>query len=102
MLTTRIYYVDHKDLYGLKKAPRALYERLQNYLVKISFEKIDDNNNMYLKIEGGQYILVAKFFIDDIIFGGQDILCKEFENKMKEEFEISTFGEIKFFVSLQV
>ena len=29
----------HKDLYGLKEAPRVRYERLQNYLVKIGFEK---------------------------------------------------------------
>lgn len=31
----------HKALYGLKKTPRAWYERLHNYLVKIGFEKID-------------------------------------------------------------
>ena len=39
------------------------------------------------------------FFVDDIIFGGQDILCKAFAN---EEFEMSMFEEIKFFVGLQV
>lgn len=44
----------HKSLNGLKKAPRAWYERLHNFLVKICFRKIDDNNNLYLKIEGGK------------------------------------------------
>ena len=39
----------HKDLYGLKKAPRVWYERLHNNLVKIGFEKTDDNKNLYLK-----------------------------------------------------
>ena len=39
----------HKSLYGLKKAPKAWYERLHNYLVKIGFEETDDNNNLYLK-----------------------------------------------------
>ena len=42
----------HKALYSLKKAPRAWYERLHNYLVKIGFERTDDNNNLYLKIGG--------------------------------------------------
>lgn len=29
----------HKALYGLKKARRASYERLHNYLVKIGFQR---------------------------------------------------------------
>ena len=59
----------HKDLYGLKRSPRAWYERLHNYFVKIGFEKTDDNNNLYLKIEGAKGILLVEFFVDDIMFG---------------------------------
>ena len=92
----------HKALYCLKQAPRAWYERLHNYLVKIGFEKTDNNNNMYLKTKGGKGILLAIIFVDDIIFGGQDGLCNAFANEMKKEFEMSMFGEIKFFVGLQV
>ena len=55
-----------------------------------------------MKTEKGKGILLSKIFVDDIIFGGQDALCKDFENQMKLEFEISMFGEIKFFVGLQV
>ena len=40
--------------------------------------------------------------MDDIIFGGKDALCKDFADQMKHEFEMSMFGEIKFFVGLQV
>ena len=46
--------------------------------------------------------MLSKIFVDDIIFGGQDALCKDFANQMKQEFEMSMFGEIKFFVDLQV
>lgn len=65
----------HKVLYGLKQAPRAWYERLHN--------------------------LLSKIFVDDIIFGYQDALCKAFTNEMKQEVETSMFGEIKFLVGLQ-
>ena len=75
----------HKALYGLKKAPRAWYERLHNYLVKIGFERTDDNSNLYLKMEKGKIILLSKFFVDDIIFGHQDTLCKDFANEMKKQ-----------------
>lgn len=43
----------HKALYGLKQAPRAWYEMFHGYLVRISFEKINDNSNLCIK-EGKQ------------------------------------------------
>ena len=92
----------HKALCGLKQAPRDWYERLHKYLVKIGFERIDENNNLYIKLEKGKDILVSKIFMDDITFGGKDALCKDFVDQMKHEFEMSMFGEIKLFVGLQV
>ena len=63
-------------------------------------------------IFGGQDALCKDFanqmnhkfeiFVHDIIFGGHDSLCKDFSNQMKHEFEMSMFGEIKFFVGLEV
>ena len=89
----------HKALYGLKQAPRAWNERLHKYLLKIGFERIDDNNNLYIKIEKDKDMLLSKVFVDDIIFGGKDAQWKNFANQMKHEFEISMFGEIKFFLA---
>ena len=92
----------HKDLYGLKQAPRTWYEGIHNYLMKTGFERIDDNRNLYLKTKKGKGILLSEIFVDDIIIGGRDNLCKDFINEIKKEFEMSMFGEIKFFVGLQV
>ena len=91
-----------KSLYGLKQAPRAWYERFHTYLVKIGLKRIDDNKNLYMKIDKDRGILISEIFVDDIIFGGQDALCKDFANQMKKEFEMSMFGEIQFFVGLRV
>ena len=68
----------HKALYGLKQVPRAWYERLHKYLVKTRFERTNDNHNLYIKIEKGKDILISKIFVDDIIFGEKDALCKDF------------------------
>ena len=70
--------------------------------MKIGFEKKVDNSNLYIKEEKGKYILISKIFVDDIIFGGKDFLRKDFSDQMKHEFEMSMFGEIKFFVGLHV
>ena len=51
--------------------------------MKIGFERTDDNN-IYLKIEGRKGIILAEIFVDDIIFGSQDTLCKAFVNEMKK------------------
>ena len=92
----------HKALYGLKQEPRAWHERIHKYLVQIGFQRNDDNKNLYTKIEKGKGIFLSKFFIDDIIFGGQDVVCKYFVDQMKLEFEMSMFREKKLFVGLQV
>ena len=90
----------YKALYGLKQAPRVWYEKLHKYLMKIGFERVDDNKNLYMKTKKGKGILLSFFY--DIIFGGQDTLCNAFANEMKKEFEMFMFGEIKFFVSSKV
>ena len=45
---------------------------------------------------------LSEIFVDEIIFGGREALCKSFVDEMKKEFEMFMFGEIKFFVGLQV
>ena len=40
-----------KALYGLNQVARSWYERLYHYLLKISFERTNDNRNLYLKSE---------------------------------------------------
>ena len=64
----------------MKQAPRAWYERLHKYLVQIGFERTDDNN-MYIKSEEGKDILISKIFVDDIIFGGKEVLSKDLLTK---------------------
>lgn len=43
-------------------------------------------------------MLIAKVFVDDIIFGGNYDMCMDFADIMKKEFEMSLIGEIKFFI----
>ena len=73
-----------KSLYGLKQAPREWNEMLHNYLLRIRFERANDKNNPYLKTKKGKGILLSNFFVDDIIFGCPDALCKTFANEMKQ------------------
>ena len=88
----------HKALYGLNKSPRAWYERLHNYLIQIGFQKTNDNSSLYIKEGRDKKIVLAEKFVDDTLFIGNDDLCNKFLEEIRKEFELSMFGEIKFFV----
>ena len=88
-----------KDLYRLKKAPRTQYARLDNYLAKLEFANGMIDTKLQLKeIENGLFIIIV--FVDDIIFGGNDEASDKFSKDMKNEFETSMIGEMKFFLGL--
>ena len=57
---------------------------------------------MYIKGGPQNKILLAEIFVDDILFNWHDDLCTTFSKEMSKEFEMSMFGEIKFFVGLQI
>nr|GEX10663.1 uncharacterized mitochondrial protein AtMg00810-like [Tanacetum cinerariifolium] len=48
-------------------------------------------------------ILLVQFYVDDIIFGSTNKdFCKAFERLMKDKFQMSSIGELTFFLGLQV
>lgn len=47
-------------------------------------------------------LLIVIVYIDDIICGGNDSLCKEFAKEMQKKIEMSMIGELFFFIGLQV
>jgi hypothetical protein len=91
-----------KTLYGLKRAPRAWFSRLDKYLQKQGYKRGTTDNNLYIKIEDQNMIFVV-VYVDDIIFGSNlTILSRKFATKMQEEFEMSMMGELSLFLGLQV
>ena len=57
---------------------------------------------MYIKEGPDNKIVLVEIFVDDTLLRGNDDQCKEFLEQMNKEFEMSMFGEIKFFVGLQI
>nr|GFA19597.1 putative ribonuclease H-like domain-containing protein [Tanacetum cinerariifolium] len=60
------------------------------------------NQTLFIKKQKGDIFLV-RVYIDDIIFGSTSKdLCKAFEKLMKDKFQMSSMGELTFFLGLQV
>ncbi|GJX97990.1 putative ribonuclease H-like domain-containing protein, partial [Tanacetum coccineum] len=91
-----------KALYGLHQAPRAWYETLANYLLGNGFKRGKIDQTLFNKKQKGD-ILLVQVYVDDIIFGSTNKeLCTGFEKLMKDKFQMSSMGELTFFLGLQV
>jgi hypothetical protein len=60
-----------KDLYGLKQVPRAWYHRLYTYLQEKGFKRGTVENNLYIKTDGND-LLIMLVYVGDIIFGSKN------------------------------
>nr|GEW76197.1 putative ribonuclease H-like domain-containing protein [Tanacetum cinerariifolium] len=97
----RVYKVK-KALYGLHQAPKAWYETLSTYSLDNGFQRGKTNKTLFIKRHKGD-ILLVQVYVDDIIFGStKKELCLAFEKLMHEKFQMSSMGELTFFLGLQV
>nr|GEX94372.1 putative ribonuclease H-like domain-containing protein [Tanacetum cinerariifolium] len=91
-----------KALYGLHQAPRAWYETLATYLLENGFQRGTIYQTLFIKKQQKD-ILLVQIYVDDIIFGATNkALCQSFEKLIKDKFQISSMGELTFFLGLQV
>ncbi|GJU63200.1 putative ribonuclease H-like domain-containing protein [Tanacetum coccineum] len=91
-----------KALYGLHQAPRAWYETLSSFLMENGFRRGTIDKTLFIKRKKSDIMLV-QVYVDDIIFGStKRSMCTEFEECMHKRFQMSSMGELTFFLGLQV
>ena len=91
-----------KTLYGMKQAPRAWYSRLEDYFAGEGFEKCSYEHTLFMKKEGGRFLVVS-LYVDDLIFTGNDLkLCAEFKASMQSEFDMTDLGRMKYFLGVEI
>ena len=96
----KVYRVN-KAMYGLHQAPRAWYECLSTYLMDNGFKRGLIDKTLFIRKHKDD-ILLVQVYVDDIIFGSTNKeLCKDFEKLMHDKFQMSSMGELTFFLGLQ-
>ncbi|GJV90043.1 putative ribonuclease H-like domain-containing protein [Tanacetum coccineum] len=91
-----------KALYGQHQAPRAWYETLSSFLLENSFRRGAIDKILFIK-KNKSDIMLVQVYVDDIIFGSTtQSMCTEFEDCIHKRFQISSMGELTFFLGLQV
>ncbi|GJW38495.1 retrovirus-related pol polyprotein from transposon TNT 1-94 [Tanacetum coccineum] len=95
-------YASYKDfvVYQMDVKSAFLYGKIEKevYVCQpLRFEDPDFPNR------GKGDILLVQVYVDDIIFGStKKSLCTEFEKMMHKKFQMSSIGELTFFLGLQV
>ncbi|GJS24227.1 retrovirus-related pol polyprotein from transposon TNT 1-94 [Tanacetum coccineum] len=89
-----------KAMYGLKQALRAWYGKLSSFLIEHHFIKGIVDPILFTKRHGDD-ILLVQIYVDDIIFESTNLVfSNRFAKLMKDNFEMSMIGEMKFFLGL--
>ncbi|GJR19121.1 putative ribonuclease H-like domain-containing protein, partial [Tanacetum coccineum] len=97
----KVYKVE-KALYGLHQSSKAWYENLSTYLLENGFRRGTIDKTLFIKKIKNK-ILLVQVYVDDIIFGStKKSLSTKFEKLMHKIFQMSSMGELTFFLGLQV
>ncbi|GJR24609.1 putative ribonuclease H-like domain-containing protein [Tanacetum coccineum] len=91
-----------KALYGLHQASRAWFETLSSFLLENGFRRGTIDKTLFIK-KNKSDIMLVQVYVDDIIFGSTtQSMCTEFKDCMHKRFQMSSMGELTFFLGLQV
>ena len=90
-----------KDLYWLKKDPRAWNGRIDSFLTSLGFTKSKDDPNLYLKVVEDEPVILL-LYMDDLFLTGNEKQIKESKKKLAEEFEMKDLGLMHCFLGLEV
>ncbi|GJS83067.1 retrovirus-related pol polyprotein from transposon TNT 1-94 [Tanacetum coccineum] len=91
-----------KALYGLKQTTKAWYDKLYSFLIEHHFTKGIVDPTLFTRRYKDD-ILLVQIYADDIIFGSTNLVfSNRFAKLMKNNFEISMMGEMKFFLGLHI
>ena len=90
-----------KALYGLKRAPRAWYSKIDSYLQQLGFEKSEGDSNLYYLVDGEDLIILV-LYVDDLFIIGAERLIERCKLGLALEFEMKDIGLMHYLLGIEV
>ena len=91
-----------KVIYGLKKSPRAWFDRFSSFLLKFGFECSFTDPSLFIYHKGSDVIYLLLYVDDMIITGNKNELLETLLSRLNSEFRMKDMGEVHYFLGIQV
>ena len=92
-----------KNLYGLKKSPRAWLDRFTHIMLKWGFKQNQRNHTLLIKYSSQGKIVALIVDVDDIIVTENDLKAiVQLKKSSSKEFEIKNLDALKYFLNFKV
>ena len=92
----------NKALYGLRQAPRAWNNKLNQILMELGFSKCTKEPSVYRKTVKGDLLVVAVYVDDLFVTGTSKKLINDFKKGMASKFDMSDLGRLTYYLGMEV
>ncbi|KAK9063254.1 hypothetical protein SSX86_017124 [Deinandra increscens subsp. villosa] len=97
----KVYKLE-KALHGLKQAPRAWNQKLDQVMKELGFVKCQHEQAVYTR-RNGKSILILGVYVDDLLVTGSDIGdVNSFKRQMQEKFQMTDLGLLCYYLGMEV
>lgn len=91
-----------KSLYGLKQAAKSWNEEIAETLVKQDFIQSKTDSCLFTKKNEENPVYIILYVDDMLICSKKDSQISEIEDFLKQKYEITNLGEVKFFLGIEI
>ncbi|CAA7013624.1 unnamed protein product [Microthlaspi erraticum] len=91
-----------RALYGLRQAPRAWNDKLNQILRDLQFKRCSKEPSVYRKKVNQETLLLAVYIDDLFVTGTSLIIIEEFKREMSSKFEMSDLGRLTYYLGIEV
>ena len=88
-------------MYGLKQAPCAWYNQIDNYFTGLGFTNSEADANLYQIVVEGKLLIIV-LYVDDLVLTGDELLIHSCKADLAKEFEMKVLGLFHYFLGLEI
>jgi hypothetical protein len=88
-------------LYGLKKAPRAWYSKIDIYLIRLGLSKFHADPNLYYIFVNNPPVILL-LYVNDLFLTGEEFLITQCKKELDYEFYMKYLGLMHYYLGLEV
>lgn len=91
-----------RSIYGLRQSARCWNRRLNDVLIKLGFKASAADQCLYVKKDGEVTVLLLVYVDDMLLASSNEAEMERVYQGLAQEFEITSLGEIRHFLGLEV